>query len=165
MSAPAEPKKDSSKDSQTSSVSDLSKTNVKVDEKKVSTDDLVDEEPTPFRWTDYLMGRKTGPRDLDAIATRRSIFEDPVLGPLYMPPPEYENTHRFDPDARWTYREEAVRRSLHYSWLLLLTRRSWLQALVRKLDWRVMLWGVFAFPWLGSRLIYLPCSWNRILCP
>jgi hypothetical protein len=94
--------------SQASSISSLSKAKL-ANEKDVSTDDLVDEEPTPFRWTDYLTGRKRAPLDLDAISTRRSVFDDPTLGEHYLPRAEYENKHRFDLNARWTYREERVR--------------------------------------------------------
>ena len=47
--------------------------------------------------------------DLDACATRRSVFDDPLLAKHYWPTPKYENLHRFDPDARWTFREEKVR--------------------------------------------------------
>lgn len=46
--------------------------------------------------------------DLDSVATQPSVFDDPVTLEVYRPPPEYENTHRFDPDARWTWREEKV---------------------------------------------------------
>lgn len=99
----ADPK---SRDSKASSVSDLGKS--RVDEKVASVDSLVDEEPTPFRWTDWLIGRKGGPVDPDAVATRRSIYDDQALGKHYWPNPDYENLHRFDPDARWTYREEQV---------------------------------------------------------
>ncbi|KAF6757619.1 allantoate permease [Ephemerocybe angulata] len=113
--------------SKSSSLSDLSKG--RLDEKvaAASTDDLVDEEPTPFRWTDWMFKsrRNRRPLDLDAVATRRSVFDDPLLGKHYWPKAGYENLHRLDPNARWTYREE--------------------KALVRKIDWRVMLWAAVSF--------------------
>ncbi|KAF6757659.1 allantoate permease [Ephemerocybe angulata] len=111
--------------SSTSSLSD-SKHPVRVQANQVSTDNLVDEEPTPFRWTSYLLKRKRPtPIDLDAVATRRSVYDDPVIAEHYWPNSDYENLHRFDPNARWTNREE--------------------KALVRIIDWKVMLWAAVSF--------------------
>lgn len=47
--------------------------------------------------------------DIDAIATQPSVFDEPATLAAYHPPPQYENSHRFDPNARWTWREEKVR--------------------------------------------------------
>lgn len=62
--------------------------------------------------------------DPDAIATTRSVFDDPLLRKYYLPQPQYENLHRFDIDERWTYREEAaVRRKtdwLIFAWILVM---------------------------------------------
>lgn len=44
--------------------------------------------------------------DLDAIATQRSVFDDPKTLDVYRPPPQYENAHRFGPQARWSCRRE-----------------------------------------------------------
>ncbi|KAF5524485.1 putative transporter [Colletotrichum aenigma] len=68
--------------------------------------------------------RRNTPRDLDSIATERSVFDDPNLTPFYQPPAEYESVHRFDPQERWTYREEQrVRRKTDiriFAWILVM---------------------------------------------
>ncbi|KAF8156780.1 allantoate permease [Crassisporium funariophilum] len=96
-----------------------------VDYKSVK-DDLVDSEPVPFKLYNWLFRRHLyRAQDMDAIATRRSVYDDPDIASHYWPKPEYENIHRFDVDARWTLREE--------------------RALVRKIDWKVMLWAAISF--------------------
>ncbi|KZV74111.1 MFS general substrate transporter [Peniophora sp. CONT] len=67
-----------------------------------------------------------GPRvDPDAIATQPSVFDDPALVDLYRPPPAYENVHRFNPLARWTWAEE--------------------RRVIRKADFRIMAWAFLMF--------------------
>jgi len=74
-----------------------------------SGDDLVDAEPEPFNLYNVLFRRRLyKPQDLDAIATRRSVYDDPEIASYYWPKPDYENIHRFDVKARWTVREEQV---------------------------------------------------------
>lgn len=55
----------------------------------------------------------------DAIATLRSVFDDPLLAKYYQPHADYENISHFDPKARWTYREETAVR-LKTDWTILL---------------------------------------------
>ncbi|KAL4779969.1 putative MFS transporter [Aspergillus varians] len=68
--------------------------------------------------------RRKKPVDLDAVATTRSVYDDPMLARFYLPHPKYENLHRFDPDFRWTHREEnAVRRKCDlkiFFWILVM---------------------------------------------
>ncbi|KIP09399.1 hypothetical protein PHLGIDRAFT_67599 [Phlebiopsis gigantea 11061_1 CR5-6] len=109
-----------------SSTSSLDKPGLASSAASASASDLLpplDEKP---RFTDLLFRRRAlQSDDADAVATRRSVFDDPVLAKHYQPSERYENRHRFDPDARWTFREE--------------------RAIVRKIDWRVMLWAAISF--------------------
>ncbi|KAL0575233.1 hypothetical protein V5O48_006724, partial [Marasmius crinis-equi] len=80
------------------------------------------ERPTGGIWNRWRNRPKI---DLDAIATQPSVFDDPVKLGVYRPPPQYENAHRFDPDARWTWREE--------------------KRVVRKIDRWIMIWAMVMF--------------------
>lgn len=100
------PKREASPESASSD--SIAKKSVEA-ETKVVVDDLVDAEPEPFKLWNFLFRRHLYvPRNLDAISTRRSVYDDPNLAPHYWPKPEYENIHRFDVKVRWTAREERV---------------------------------------------------------
>lgn len=83
----------------------------------LQTDDLVEPDEEGSRFSESLMrlfGRRGGKGralelDVDACATRRSVFDDDVLAKHYWPKEDYEGFERFDVSARWSVREENVR--------------------------------------------------------
>jgi hypothetical protein len=52
--------------------------------------------------------RRKKRQDPKAIATQPSVYDDPITAQFFQPHPKYENLHRFDPDLKWTWEEEAV---------------------------------------------------------
>ncbi|KEZ40195.1 hypothetical protein SAPIO_CDS9252 [Scedosporium apiospermum] len=73
----------------------------------------------------FFWEKKIKSEDLNAIATQPSVYDNPVLAEKYQPRADWENIHRFDPSARWTWGEETK--------------------LVRKIDWKIMIWACIMF--------------------
>lgn len=90
----------------------LAKKSASVDVRTLDGKDLVDEDQEPVKFTSLFFRRFYKPIDLNAVATRKSVYDDPNLAPHYWPKKDYENLHRFDPKARWTYKEEQVKANL-----------------------------------------------------
>ncbi|KAF8855054.1 MFS general substrate transporter [Acephala macrosclerotiorum] len=81
-----------------------------------------DEEVQKSYWP---WSRRTRVADLDAIATPRSVFDDPEKAQFYLPRADHEDFKRFDISERWTHREE--------------------QKVRRKTDIRIFLWILVMF--------------------
>ena len=64
-------------------------------------------EPDKELRSPWLWARQSQkPADLNAIATQRSVYDDPALVQFYFPRADHENLKAFDIGERWTYNEE-----------------------------------------------------------
>ncbi|KAK7432190.1 hypothetical protein QQZ08_001135 [Neonectria magnoliae] len=90
----------------------------------IEQQELQKTEPPVLPITTLFRGKKFHP-NLDQVATQPSVYDDPALRKYFQPTEKYENLHRFDPSARWTWAEELP--------------------LINKLDWKITAWACVAF--------------------
>jgi len=112
-------------DSDSRSKNDISETTYPIHDNHNAKDFAAEQEDLDKGIISTWKSLWSKPQDLDAIATKRSVFDDEELGKFYAPPADYENAHRFDPTFRWTLREE--------------------RAVLRKVDFRILLWVLVMF--------------------
>ncbi|KAI0891232.1 MFS general substrate transporter [Annulohypoxylon nitens] len=72
-----------------------------------------------------LWFQRSKQHNLNDIATQPSVYDNPDIASQYKPREDWENLHRFDPKARWTWAEESK--------------------VVWKVDWRIMAWTAIMF--------------------
>lgn len=100
-----------------------SKLSIEVHQASIPDDLAESDEELKSPWPWARSSRK--PLDLNAIATQRSVFDDPAIAHFYVPRPDHENYSRFDIADRWTHQEERTVR--------------------RKTDLRIFLWILVMF--------------------
>jgi len=105
---------------------DLNKDECNVHTRLLSSDsERSNELGVPGTERRFFFQRSKEAHDLYAIATQPSVFDNPDALEEYMPTDEWENFHRFDPDERWTWKEE--------------------NRVVRKIDSKIMAFAAFMF--------------------
>ena len=98
-------------------------------------------EPVPIGEAKRLFWNRRR-KNPEGIATQPSVFDDEVTCEIYRPPPQWENTHRFDPLFRWTWGEESASTHMRGFLGVLISNP---QRLVRKIDFRIMVWAWIMF--------------------
>ncbi|KAL3462438.1 major facilitator superfamily domain-containing protein [Aspergillus heterothallicus] len=79
----------------------------------------------PVKSTRKFFFQRGAKLDPESIATQPSVYDNPDTAKEYLPRDDWENIHRFDPTARWTWGEE--------------------NKLIRKIDLRIMVFACLMF--------------------
>ncbi|KAI5358725.1 putative major facilitator superfamily, MFS transporter superfamily [Septoria linicola] len=96
-----------------------------IRERILQEQELLKTEPPTLPILTLFRRKKTDEEALNKIATQPSVYDDEDLAKYFAPILQYENLHRLDPTARWTWAEELP--------------------VINKIDWRVTVWASVAF--------------------